>query len=257
MKILFVTNEAQTVREMEQMLRTALPGAVFLTPLYSVEDAIGYLHHNPAPDLAFFEVQMRDGLSFQILKESKQRFPVVYISSNTDHVLQSIKADGVDYLVRPILKTAITQMVARLVMLETLFSKSVFHSKQADAAANDTSANDYKQTFLVNHRDKMVPVHVSDIAYFYIEHEVTFIFTFDQKRFVINHTLDEVEELIAPKQFYRANRQYLVNRSAVKEVEHAPARKLVLKMALQTKEPVMVSKAKASRFLKWLNGSKM
>jgi two-component system, LytTR family, response regulator LytT len=254
MKVLFVANEAQTVRELEKMLRTSLPGVVFLPPLFSIEDAIGYLHHNPEPDLAFFEVQLRDGLSFQILKEIKHAFPIIYISANADHVLPSIKANGVDYWVKPILKTAVTHTVARLVMLEKMFSTSIFSSKGTDDEVYEVSKNEFKQVFLVNHRDKLVPVHISDVSYFYIEHEVTFLFTFDLKRFILNHTLDEVEELIGPAQFYRANRQYLINRNAVKEVEHATARKLVLKMVIQSKDPVVVSKAKASRFLKWLNG---
>ncbi len=253
MKILFVANEMQTVRELEPMLRTTLAGAVFLPPLFSVEDAVGYLHHNPEPDLAFFEVQLHDGLSFHILKEIKMAFPVIYISGNTDHILPCLKANGIDYWVRPILKTTVSQGLLRLVWLETLFSKPVFSIKQADSLSNDPTKNHYKQVFLVNHRDKMVPVQVADIAYFYIEHEVSFIFTFDQKRFVLNYTLEEVEDLVGPMMFYRANRQYLVNRNAVKEVEHATARKLILKTVLKTKEPVVVSKAKASRFLKWLN----
>lgn len=93
---------------------------------------------------------------------------------------------------------------------------------------------------------------MTDVDYFYIEHEVTFLHTFTGQRHIVNYTLDELENLLNPQQFYRANRQYLVNFAAIKEVEHFFARKLLLKLATPPKEQVLISKAKASDFLKWM-----
>jgi len=107
-------------------------------------------------------------------------------------------------------------------------------------------------SFLVSHRDKMLPMSVHDIACFYIEHEVTFMYTFDGKRYVVNHTMDELERQLDPRQFYRANRQFLLNYANVSEVEHYFARKLLVKTKAATKDQVVVSKAKASNFLAWM-----
>ena len=112
--------------------------------------------------------------------------------------------------------------------------------------------NRSKRVFLVSQRDKIIPVPVEDIAYFYIEHELCFLYTFDERRFVVNHTLDELEKLLDPQAFYRANRQFLVHIKSVTEVEQYFARKLLLKLNTRTREPVVVSKAKASDFLHWM-----
>lgn len=252
MKVLIVVNEARTVRDLELMLRNFLPTAAFLPPLFSAKDAMEYLKTQTPPDLAFMEVEMSDGNLLKSMKTCKAKLPVVYIADKADYVLDALHCQAVDYLVQPLTRNAIALMVNRLVLLEEIFSKNIFAQNQIEQDAEGDAKNAPKNVFLVSHLHRMVPVHVQDVAYFYIEREVTFLYTFDQKRYILNHTLEEVENMVGPQYFYRANRQYLVHKKTIKAVQHITARKLLLKTQPPVKESIIVSKAKAGRFLKWL-----
>lgn len=253
MKILIVEDEQRTAQDLQATIREVLPDAVFLATLDSVEASVEWLSKNPMPDLAFFDIQLADGLSFDIFEEVKVACPVIFCTAFDEHALRAFQVNGVDYILKPFDQASVRRALEKVRTLENFFQKrdGDLESRLAKLLG-EARPSGVKTTFLVSQRDKFLPIAVSDIAYFYIEHEVTFLHTFDNRRFMLSHTLDELEKTLDPRQFYRANRQYLVNAKAVLEVEQYFARKLRLKLSAQTKEPIVVSKAKASEFLLWM-----
>jgi DNA-binding LytR/AlgR family response regulator len=255
MKILILEDEQRAALDLQATILEIVPEADILAILDSVESAIAWFQKNPAPDLAFFDIQLADGLSFDIFEEVKVECPVVFCTAFDEYALQAFQVISVDYILKPFDKEAVRRAIDKVKALDNFFQKREGDlEKKITRLLESVRPAGAKTTFLVSHRDKMLPISVSDIAYFSIEHEVTFLHTFDQRRFMLNQTLDELEKVLDPKQFFRANRQFLVHAKAVEEVENYFARKLLLKLKTATKEPVIVSKAKASEFLLWLEG---
>ncbi len=255
MKILIIEDEQRAAKDLEATIKSVLPGALFLGILDSVESAIGWFGNNPAPDLAFFDIQLADGLSFDIFEEAKVACPVVFCTAFDEYALQAFQVNGVDYILKPFDQEAVRRAINKVQALENFFQKRDGDlEKRLSKLLESVRPTQAKNTFLVSHRDKMIPVSVAEIAYFSIENELTFIHTFDNRRFMLAHTLDDLEKLLDHRLFYRANRQFLVNANAIDSVEQYFARKLLLKLKAQTKEQVVVSKAKASEFLLWLEG---
>ena len=251
MKVLIIEDEQRTAQNLQAILCELEPNIQILGILDSVEGAIDYLGSQPMPELIFMDIQLADGQSFEIFQEVEVRAPVIFCTAFDEYALQAFQVNGVDYILKPFDRESVGRALAKVKNLQNFFQQSPSSLEKLAGLIHQLKPA-YKSNFLVGHRDKLLPVAVQDVAYFYIEHEITFLNTFDGKRYVVNHTLDELEKSLDPRQFYRANRQFLVNFRAVSEVEHYFARKLLLRLNANTKEPVVISKAKASEFLMWM-----
>ena len=251
MKVLLIEDELPTALDLQAILQETDPNIVIAGIDDSVEGAVQRLLNGPAPDLIFMDIQLADGLSFDIFQEVRVECPVVFCTAFDEYALRAFQVNGVDYILKPFDRESVGRALNKVRNLQNFFQQGPAGMDKLAELLQQLKPS-YKTSFLVGHRDKLLPIAVSDVAYFYIEHEITFLNTYEGKRYVVSHTLDELEHSLDPRQFYRANRQFLVNFRAVSEVEHYFARKLLLKLNASTKEPVVVSKAKASDFLSWM-----
>ncbi len=252
MNILILEDEQRTALDLQATIRELEPDVIFTGVLDSVDAAVRYFKANPAPDLAFFDIQLADGLSFDVFNEVEVPCPVIFCTAFDEYALQAFQVNSVDYILKPFDRQSLGRALEKVKKLENFFQKREGRPERLAGLLNSLRPAQTKSVFLVSQRDKLIPVQVAEIAYFYIEYEVTFLYTFDKRRFVVNHTLDELEKMLDPLLFYRANRQFLVHITAIVEVEQYFARKLLLRMNVDTKEPVVVSKAKASDFIHWM-----
>lgn len=251
MKVLIIEDEQRTALNLQSIMQEIDPSIQVLRIEDSVEGAIHYLNTQPAPDLIFMDIQLADGQSFEIFQETKVVSPVIFCTAFDEYALQAFQVNGVDYILKPFDRESVKRALSKVKHLQNFFQENPSGLEKLAGLLRDMKPS-YKTSFLVGHREKLFPVSAQDIAYFYIENEITFLHTYEGKRYVVNHTLDELEKSLDPQQFYRANRQFLVNFRAVSQVEHYFARKLILKLNASTKEPVVISKAKASEFLSWM-----
>jgi DNA-binding LytR/AlgR family response regulator len=251
MRVLIIEDENRTALDLKSTIEEVEPGAIVLGIKDSVDDAVAWLQTNASPDLIFMDIQLADGLSFEIFQEVAVECPVIFCTAYDEYAVEAFRVNGVDYILKPFDQESISRALNKVKNLQNFFQRGDSGlNKLADLL--NTLKPAHRTSFLVSHRDKLLPVSVNDIAFFYIEHEVTFLNTFDSKRYVVNHTMEELEKQLDPRQFYRANRQFLMNYTNVVEVEHYFARKLLVKTRASTKEPVIVSKAKATDFLAWM-----
>lgn len=256
MNVLIIEDEHRTALDLQTTIRELEPEARVQAILDTVDGAVDWFKTKPAPDIAFFDIQLADGLSFDIFEEVEIHCPIIFCTAYDDYALRAFQSNGVDYILKPFDKESIRRAMDKVKRLENFFQKNNGElTDKLSSLLSHLRPAAAKSTFLVNQRDKLIPIPVSHIAYFYIEHEMAFLQTFDNQRFFANHTLDELEKLLDPVLFYRANRQFLLNRTAITEVQHFFARKLLVKLSIPTKEQVIVSKAKASDFLKWMEGA--
>jgi len=243
MKVVIIEDEPLMAQDLAACIRAAEPSAEVVATLSSVREAINYFRGGPAPDLIFSDIQLGDGLSFTIFGSNARTIPVIFCTAYDEYALDAFRAAGIDYILKPFSSKDISTAITK------------YRAFRGAAPAYDevarTFANRKQQSVLVFYKEKIVPVDTADIALFYLHHEVTWLLTFGKLQFVINKPLEELERTIAGR-FYRVNRQFLVNRRAIKDVSHYFGRKLLLNLTIPFEEKVTVGRLKANDFLDWL-----
>lgn len=250
MKVVIIEDEARTADDLRSTLQNLGHEITVTATLDSIETAIEYFTNQPMPDLVFMDIQLADGLSFEILKSVTITCPVIFCTAFDEYAIEAFKANGIDYILKPFDNKSIANSLSKLKRLENHFNSG--NTLLNNLAQLLTKPKSYKTGFLVSHKDKMIPVSVEDIACFYYHNDLTFLVTYGNQKYPLDLSMDEIEGRIDPSVFYRANRQFIVNFKAIREVEHYFARKLVVKVSISVPESIVVSKAKASNFLKWM-----
>ena len=251
MKIVIIEDEQLTADDLAETILKVSPGAQIIARLSSVKDAVSWFRKNEQPDLIFSDIQLGDGLCFEIFKKHPISTPVIFCTAFDEYALTAFKAHGIDYILKPFDEQTIASSLTRYKELE---SKFLGNNQQIEKILQlfENKKNQKHGSVLVYHKDKILPVKLEDIALFYIENEITYLITFAQKTFTISKSLEELEE-ITGNVFYRANRQYLVNRKAIREASQYFARKLSITLFIPFSETITVSKVKVPDFLNWLS----
>jgi len=252
MNILVIEDELKTARALIKLIETVRPVSRIDGPLQRVSSAVDFLSSHPSPDLIFMDIQLADGLSFEIFEKIKVEAPVIFCTAFDEYALKAFKANGVDYILKPFSEETIKAAFAKL---EKIGSALGDHSVPTSLITQLLQANQpkaEKQSFLVFKSGSYKTVPVPEIAYFFIRNEQTTLVTFEGEMFGIDQSLEETANQLGCKSFFKLNRQYLIAFKAVKEVEHYFARKLFIKLTVQTEEKLLVGKDKTTAFLQWL-----
>ena len=251
MKIVIIEDEQLTADDLAETILKVSPGVQILARLSSVNDSVAWFRRNEQPDLIFSDIQLGDGLCFEIFKRHPVTTPVIFCTAFDEYALTAFKAHGIDYILKPFDEQTIANSLTRYKELERKF---LGNNQQLENILQlfEKRKNQKQGSVLIYHKDKILPIKLEDIAIFYIEHEITYIITFGQKNFTISKSLEELEE-ITGNVFYRANRQYLVNRKAIKEASQYFARKLSITLSIPFSETITISKVKVPDFLSWLS----
>lgn len=247
MKILIAEDEPRTAIDLANTIKEVEPAAEIVKITDSVEGTVAFLSKKPPLDLAFFDIQLADGLSFDIFKEAELPCPVIFCTAFDDYALQAFQTNGVGYILKPFDEKSVRQALDKVQALDQFFS-----SEKIGQVAEQLH-HGKKSSFLVSFQGKFLPISVKDVAFFTVLGENTWLYNFKGESFHLPHSLEELEGMLDEQQFYRANRQYLINYAAIHHVENDFARKLAVKLTVKAPDPIIVSKAKASEFLKWMN----
>jgi DNA-binding LytR/AlgR family response regulator len=253
MKVVIIEDEKLTADDLAETILKIVPDAKIISVLHSVSTAISWFQKNEHPDLIFSDIQLGDGLSFEIFKKISTNVPVIFCTAYDEYALKAFDANGIDYILKPFDKSTIEAAFSKYNKLKNKFSEN---SSSLDNVIRllENKKKHNQVSVLVYHKDKIVPVRLEEIALFYIENEITYLLTFDQKSYTINKTIEEIEK-ISSDVFFRVNRQFLVNRKAIKEASQYFARKLSLTLIIPFKETITVSKLKVPEFLDWLSAN--
>jgi two-component system response regulator LytT len=250
MKIVIIEDEAHTAEDLAQTIIKVDPSATIVASIRSVKEAIQYFRKKEMPDLIFSDIQLGDGLSFEIYNTISSTIPIIFCTAYDDYALKAFKVNGIDYILKPYSKKTVAEALNRYNDLKNNFSRKI-NNYEAILDLLETSRVKKQTSVLVYHKDKILPVKMDEIAAFYIENEITRLITFDHAVYVITKTLEEVEA-ICGIEFYRANRQFIVNKKAVKDATQSFGRKLNVNLTITFKEKIIISKIKATDFLSWL-----
>jgi DNA-binding LytR/AlgR family response regulator len=248
MKIVIIEDEPKTAANLEKILKSINADNRILETIDSVETGLDYFKEMGFPDLIFSDIQIADGLSFEIFNSLPPTCPIIFCTAYDQYALQAFRANGIDYLLKPFSETDVRKAIEKYQNL-----KQNSQTNQSLQLLFEQLQKPQKQTVLINFREKIIPVNIHSIPFFYsINHQT--IILFEGKEQNISYSLDELEAMLDSNQFYRANRQFIINRTFIREIEHYFARKLVVLLSIKTPENIIVSKGKASDFLRWIEG---
>ena len=250
MKIVIIEDEKITADDLASTITSIEPTAEIVAILGSVKTAVAYFQKAESPDLIFSDVQLGDGLSFEIFKAVNVSAPIIFCTAYDEYALNAFKTNSIDYILKPSTTNSISEALDKYRNLKQSFSnedvqyKTIIETLLHRDIPKSTAV-------LVHYKDKIMPVKTADIALFYIENEITYLQTFENKNYSITKKLEELEE-ICGSQFFRVNRQCLVNRKAIIDASHYFSRKLSINISVPFQEKILVSKEKSPAFLKWL-----
>jgi len=250
--IVIIEDEELTANDLADTIIKVDKNVQVLAILNSVKQSISYFRENLNPDLIFCDIQLGDGLSFELFKECSITSPVIFCTAFDEYALKAFKANGIDYILKPFSRQTIEDALNRYKALKNNFL-NINTPIEKILELYEGRKNKKQNTVLIYHKENIIPVKVDDIAIFYIENEVTHLMTFSGKHHTINKTLEEMES-IAGYDFFRVNRQCLLNRNAVRNVSQYFARKLIISLSIPFDREIIVSKEKVSLFLNWLSG---
>jgi len=212
MTILIVEDEKLAAQRLKSLIKEIEQPVIILDTINSVENAIRWFKNNDPPDLIFLDIQLSDGLCFNIFKEIEVNSPVIFTTAYDEYALKAFEVNSVDYLLKPV---KIEKLRQALDKHNKLKSSSIYTGLNFDTQklieSIRNSKPEYTSRFLVNKGNALLIIEISDIAYFHAEDKVVFITTGENKKYVINNTLDQLEKFLEPKKFFRTGRQFLVS----------------------------------------------
>jgi len=255
MRVLLIEDEALAAERLRELILQYDSSIEIVAQLDSVADSVQWLASNPPPDLAFFDIHLADGLSFEIFERSELRCPVIFTTAYDAYALKAFKANGIDYLLKPIDAAELAGAFHRYEQLRANFSSPALPEINAlQKAMRQLVAPGYKSRFVLKNGPFLHAVPVEEIAYFYHENKLVWLKKTDHKKHAIDYTLEQIEEMLDPKRFFRLNRKYIAAFPAIREVVVFSGSRLKITLIDPVdKEAILISRERVEAFRKWLD----
>lgn len=253
MKILIIEDEPLVAKNLVNLVKNIEPNAEILAIIDSVSGAVEWFKTNPEPNIILSDIQLSDGVSFDIFQEISVNCPIIFTTAYDEYAIRAFKLNSIDYLLKPIDNQELKAAFEKFKKMGFDTPQPAIHN-QLLSLLNDLenrSTKQYKTRFTAHHQRNIVAVSEEKVVCFYRD-EVIWLQTTDNLRLITDYnSLDEIEELLNPKNYFRANRQWLVRKEAIDSYRSHFTGKIELKMIVQTKEEIVVSKEKAHQFRGW------
>ena len=252
MKIVLIEDEPQAASRLNRLVTSLRPGTHVVAQFDTVKQAVGWLRSNPMPDLLLLDIQLADGLSFEIFDQVKITAPVIFTTAYNEYALKAFKVNSIDYLLKPIDEA---ELKAAFEKLELLRGQTPDSQKMMESIsyAMQMLTRRYKERFVVKVGEHLRSIEVGDILFFFSQDKATFAQTRDNRKHLLDFTLDQLEGLLNPDQFFRINRKYIVSAEALHDmVSHVNSRlRLVLKGSDDNE--IIVARERVQEFKNWLD----
>lgn len=253
MNAVIIEDETLIAKELQFKIAAVAPDVKIMQVLPSVKTSNKWFMENAEPDLLFADIQLSDGVSFEIFERYQIACPVIFTTAYDEYAIKAFKVNGIDYLLKPVDTAELSKAIDKareIVKSRSAYPKDI-QQLLAMMANPQAAASKYKEKFVVKQRNNWIPVFTKDIACFYREN-LNYIVTFSGEKYIIDFvTLEEVEELLDPQVFYRANRQSIVHIDAIQSIKPHENQKLTLTLKAPLKIEQDISREKAPGFKKW------
>lgn len=251
MKALIIEDEVLAAQSLQKLVTEVSPDTEIIGVLQSIDESVAWFNTNPIPDLVFMDIHLADGSSFAIFEQVKITCPIIFTTAYDEYALKAFEVSSIDYLLKPINRNDLMRAMNKY---HSLVSAKSFDSQSLlEVIQKFKTSNNYKSCFLVPERDKLVPLATSNIAYFYIDDKMVKAISLDEHTYYMSQTLDDIMMQLNPEDFFRANRQFIVSRKAIKDMTIWFGNKLSLNLLVKIPEDIIISKAKVAEFKSWFS----
>lgn len=243
MQILIIENDPAATRRLERLLKENAPEKKIAGHCSSVKEAKSWFVRHPPPDLIFSAIQLPDGLSFEIFRKLKNKVPVIFTCAREKHAIEAFRANGIYYLLKPIKKEELREALDRYE-----------GERPYRALPKMKETTQFQERFLVPTGRQLRLIRVDEIAYFYTLNKIVYLVTFDNSKYVVDYTLERLEQLLNPASFFRINRQFIINLSAIVKMTTASKSRMQILLRPATDIPAVTSFGRTGNFCKWIVG---
>ena len=251
-KILIVEDEKPAAGWLLELIRKFDPQTSILAVIDSVSSATEWFGRNPSPDLVFMDIQLADGLSFEIFEQVKVPCPVIFTTAYEEYAVKAFKVNSVDYLLKPIAYDE----------LEAAFKKFGKQVKKEEAQpltiellnkVKEMLRKQYKTRFVIKVGEHLKSIPVEDIQFFYSLEKATYLCTSDFKNYIVDYSLDRISEMVDEQRFFRINRKYILSNQSIADIVFYSNSRLKIKLKKHGEESIIVSRDKVASFKEWLD----
>lgn len=248
-KVVIVEDETAAAVNLRSMLKSINPDVEVLDVLESVEEAVEFFSKDTDADVVFMDIHLADGDSFRIFKSVDITIPIIFTTAYDEYALEAFKVNSIDYLLKPFKEEDLTRALDKLQRLTATERATATERVETMVATAD---NDSLRTILVRFKDKLIPIAMEDVAFFYTFSERVTLTTNSGITYPVDKTLETLSQQLDPVKFFRANRQFIVSRKAVKDIAVWFGSRLALNLVIETPERIIISKARVPEFKRWL-----
>jgi len=257
MNVVIVEDEIPAADKLKRYLQKYSADIHVVAHLISVKDAVEWMRSNQEKaDIIFMDVQLTDGLSFAIFQQVEVRKPVIFTTAYNEFALDAFKVNSIDYLLKPITFTDLAVSLNKLSTLREQLGANIEGLKRmSESLSDDTKRRNYKSRFMVKLGDHIRSIPTGQIAALYAEGRDVFLVTSDGKKFIIDYTLESLEDVLDPEHFFRLNRTFIVNINAIREVLMYSNSRLKIILAQDLAKEIIVSRERVGSFKEWFDGA--
>ncbi|SRR5258706_2773305 len=249
MKVVIIEDEKPAVENIIHCLNNADVPVKVIQTLGSVNASIKWFKENTAPDLIFMDIQLSDGLSFNIFKSCSIECPVIFITAYDKYLIEAFEYNSIDYLLKPIDQTKFNNSIKKYNQLQTHFVSN--HASLLDYFYQQSNK---KTRIIVRKGIEFITVHIEDIVYFFSEHKIIFLVDKDRKKYMVEKkSLAEMQEELDPKLFFRVNRKFIVNANYISNFKTIENSKISIALTVPLNEQLIVSQENAPVFKRWIS----
>jgi two-component system response regulator LytT len=259
MRILIVEDEELAVKKLQKTLAAVDANASVIGVTDSIKATVDWLQTNQQPDLILMDIELADGQSFEVFNLTEVKSPVIFTTSYDEYALKAFKVNSVDYLLKPVQKE---ELQAALQKYKNLHATAKANDGNGKSDINLESLvrelqqklqpKEFRKRFLVKHAQKLVSVEIEEIAYFYSDGRLNFFKTSDNKKYVVDYTMDELEDMLDPEKYFRISRSFYVSVSSIDKIDDYFGNRLILQLKPSVDKEALVSREKVTEFKKWM-----
>lgn len=251
MKVIIIEDETLAVEKLERYLLKYNADILILDRLSSISEAVFWFQNNVDYDVVFMDIQLTDGLSFEIFNQVQIQKPIIFTTAFDEYAIDAFKVNSIDYILKPITFTEVSNALNKLKKMQSIFVEN----KKIQKVAQQFSEKKVKDRFLVRLGNHIHSIKTNEIALFYAEGRTVYLVTNENKKFIIDYTLEDVFSILNQSEFYRVNRTFIVSFNTIKDVIVYSNSRLKISSKISTDKEIIVSREKVSSFKSWFEGN--
>lgn len=249
MRVVIIEDETAAAQNLSAILHKVRPDLEVVATIDTVVESVEFFNSKPQLDLVFMDIHLADGSSFRIFDNVDIATPIIFTTAYDQYAIEAFKVNSIDYLLKPINEEGVRRAIEKWQRLTSV--ERADYTARINEVAQKQKAQQ-QQVFLVHFRDKIIPLQINDIAFFHTSEERVMAYCFNGAKYQVDLTLETLQSKLPSDLFFRANRQFIISRKAVKDISVWFGSRLTVNLSIEAPERLVVPKARVHDFKKWL-----